>query len=165
MYCHQWRHLVSSNVNMEEPLCRWFRLKTGFSEFLLLFICFKIHILVVLFFINISIYIILIMKLEKLHCFSSWSFSGLCTSTCTSSAFWLRSPCIENTNPGNPLLPQKWFPPPPSHLHAQPRASLLTPTTMTKYTEKPLFTVFYQAFSSWCSLKDKWISLKGIQPL
>lgn len=63
--------------------------------------------------------------------------TGPCTSTCTSLAFWLRSPCIKNTNPGKPVPPLKPFPPPPPPplLHAQCSASLFTPTIMTKWTE------------------------------
>lgn len=61
---------------------------------------------------------------------------GPCTSTCTSLAFWLRLPCIKNTNPGKPVPPLKPFPPPPPPLlHAQCSASPFTPTIMTKWTE------------------------------
>lgn len=74
---------------------------------------------------------------------------GPCTSTCTSLAFWLRSPCIKHTNPGKPVPPLKPLPPPLPPLHAQCSASLFTPTIMTKWTEPlhPTSPFNFQALS------------------
>ncbi len=80
------------------------------------------------------------------------SFLGLCTSTCTSLAFWLQSPCIRNTNPGTPHPPLKRFPLPPPPSRPQPSISPFTPTTMTKQTENPLLMFFSQALCAQCSL-------------
>lgn len=64
---------------------------------------------------------------------------GLCISMCTSSAFWLRSRCIQNTNPETPRLPPTHSPLPllpPPLLRPQPSASWrFTPTTTANYTD------------------------------
>lgn len=75
------------------------------------------------------------------YCHIVSSLLGLCISMFTSSAFWLWSPCIRNTNPVNSLPPTKHVPRPlpPPRLRAQHSASLFPPTTTTKWTKKPFF--------------------------